>query len=123
MREMIARLLAPEYDIVGTASNGSEAVDSVAELRPDVVLLDISMPGMTGIEVARRLQSLGSAPKVLFLSQYAEEDIVNAAIDTGASGYVTKLCAAEELIPALRAISSGKTYWPASVASRVRPPE
>jgi DNA-binding NarL/FixJ family response regulator len=118
MRDCIVELLATEFEIVGVAADGRQALDSVDELRPDVVILDIAMPKMSGIEVARALKGRRTPPKVLFLSDYDEGALAEAALDCGAVGYVTKPRAAEELIPALHAVTGGK----ASVSKAISDP-
>jgi len=100
----------PELQVVGEAANGEEALHLAGEYQPDVVLLDIGMPGMDGIEVTRRLVKLSPKIRVLILSVYEDESLLREAIKAGASGYVIKRAAEEELISAIRAVSRGDMY-------------
>src|SRR5262245_51971742 len=86
----VERLLADEFDVVGTASDGPAALRAAARLDPDVVVLDISMPDLDGIEVARRLKAAGSRAKVVLLTVHDDPDLVRAALAAGALGYVLK---------------------------------
>jgi DNA-binding NarL/FixJ family response regulator len=87
----------PELQIVGEASDGLEAVQKTQELRPDMVLLDVGLPSLCGIEAARQLQRLSSESKVLFVSQESCPDVVQEALSTGACGYVVKKYASDLL--------------------------
>ena len=97
-------ILARECVIVGTASDGKSALEAAARLRPDVIVLDISMPDMCGLDVIARLHEVGSEAAVVFLTIHGEEEIVRAARETGAAGYVLKPRLAADLpVAALRA--------------------
>jgi DNA-binding NarL/FixJ family response regulator len=98
------------------ASDGLEAVQIAPELTPDLVLLDIGLPNLNGIEVAHRLCKTVPGAKVIFLSQETDEEVVRAALSTGAKGYVVKIDAESELLPAIEAVLRGETF----VSSRVR---
>jgi DNA-binding NarL/FixJ family response regulator len=100
-----------EVEVVGTASSGEEAVDLVGVLRPDVVLLDLRLPGMHGLEVLSRLRESGPHPKVLVLTVHDDTDIVVQAVRGGAQGYVLKDASQEELLGAIRRVGSGNTYF------------
>lgn len=93
----------PEFQIVSEASDGLEAVEKAGELRPDVVLLDVGMPDLSGIEAAERIRQVSPESKIVFVSQNASEEVISAALAAGAEGYVLKLNAATELIPAIAA--------------------
>lgn len=99
--ERIRRLLEPEFEIVGAVGDGETLLCSARDLTPDVVVVDVSMPGMSGIEAARRLRQDLPSVKVVFLSNHSEWAVVSAALAAGACGYVVKLWAAEELAPAI----------------------
>jgi DNA-binding NarL/FixJ family response regulator len=108
-----ARLLfqaRPEWQVVAEASDGSEAVQKAEELKPDLVLLDIGLPKLSGIEAARRIRQLSPSSKIVFLSQNNDRDIVRAALSTGALGYVHKTDAQSELVPAVDAVLWGKQF-------------
>lgn len=100
----------PELEFVGEASNGEEAFQLASKIQPDIVLLDIGMPIMDGIEVTRRLKKVAPQIKVLILSVYEDESLLREAIKAGASGYVIKRGAEEELISAIRAVIRGDLY-------------
>jgi DNA-binding NarL/FixJ family response regulator len=103
-------VLGDEFDIVGTAENGKQAVDLVTQLAPDVLVLDIAMPVVNGIEAACRLKKLGSCARVVFLTIHTDPDFVDAARSAGALGYVLKEHLAKELAPAIRAVMQGNTF-------------
>ena len=116
LREALAEMLAkePEMEIAGEAGSGREALEQVEALRPDVLVLDIGLPDMSGIEVARRLRL--SKTKVLMLSAYADKRFVREALKAGAMGYVSKGAAGDELANAVRAIARGDSYLSPEVA-------
>jgi DNA-binding response OmpR family regulator len=95
---------------ISEASNGLEAVQKVQELVPDLILLDIGLPDLNGIEVARRVRKLCPLAKILFLSQETSADIVEVALNTGAQGYVHKSHAASELRLAVETVRRGRTF-------------
>ena len=99
-RLQVRRLLGHrrEWQIAGEACDGREAIQKAEELRPDVVLMDISMPGMNGIEAARFIQQLSPTSSIIFLTQHADDDIRTAALTAGVQGYVLKANAARELV-------------------------
>src|SRR5215467_3576874 len=111
-RRHICSLLTtqPEIQVIAEVSDGMEAVQKAQELRPDVVLLDIGLPLLNGIEVARRIRCLSPHSKVLFISQETSDDIVLAALATKAAGYIVKADSGSELITALEAILRGENY-------------
>jgi len=110
MRRAIANLLEGEFDIIGAAENGQRAVELVPVLCPDIIVLDICMPVLNGIEAAAQLRSSGSAPKIVFLTVNDDPDFVDAALATGALGYVLKCSASEDLIPAIHQAVDGKRF-------------
>jgi len=110
---MIARAaaaLTPRCVVVGTAHNGAEALDAVGTLRPDVVVLDISMPGMTGLEVASTLRQQGSTAAVVFLTVHDDEDFLHAAQAAGGTGYVVKRRLVSDLIVAVQEARAGRSF-------------
>ncbi len=105
----------PGLSVVGRAGNGKEAVASVAALDPDVVLMDISMPEMDGIEATRRIKKLSGTSRVLVLSMYNNKEFVRELMAAGASGYLLKNAGHEELHQAIRSVAEGRTYLAAEV--------
>jgi DNA-binding NarL/FixJ family response regulator len=108
-----------EFAVVGEAASGSEALALTAELRPDVVVLDLSMPGMNGLEVASRLRASSPATRVLILSMHDNAEYVLESVRAGAHGYLLKDTAATELRDAIRAVCAGESYFSPPVASRL----
>lgn len=97
-------------EVVGEASDGHAAVTLTSELDPDVVVVDLSMPGMTGAEVTTRLRQLSPERKILALTVHEDRSYLRMLLEAGAAGYVLKRAAAEELVHAIRAVSAGGTY-------------
>src|SRR3954454_9415556 len=108
--EGLSRLLAADYDIVGTASNGRDLLKQAQSLRPDVIVLDVAMPELNGIEAARQLTQILPKTKLVFVTQQLDRDYVRAAFQTGASAYVAKQSASTELLAAMRRAIHGKYY-------------
>ena len=100
----------PDLEVVGEAADGHEILSLASELRPEVVLLDISMPGLSGIEVTRRLKEILPDARVLILTFHEDESLLQEAIRAGAAGYIVKRAAESELIDAIRAIWRGDLY-------------
>lgn len=113
VRQGLKRLLdrVPEIEVVGEASDGLEALNSVKELQPDVLLLDIEMPIMDGIEVARRLQEANIKVRILILSAYDDREYVRALLDIGVSGYLVKGEAPGKIVEAVRGVAQGQKGW------------
>ncbi|MFD8508743.1 response regulator [Streptomyces sp. NPDC003631] len=97
----------PETEVVGEAAHGAEAVRKTAELRPDVVLMDVRMPGMDGIEATRRIAAQGDRSRVLVLTTFDLDEYVHAALRAGASGFLLKDARPEELLAGIRAVAIG----------------
>ncbi|MGQ5638923.1 MULTISPECIES: response regulator [unclassified Streptomyces] len=97
----------PETEVVGEAAHGAEAVRKTAELRPDVVLMDVRMPGMDGIEATRRIVAAGDRSRVLVLTTFDLDEYVHAALRAGASGFLLKDARPEELLAGIRAVAVG----------------
>jgi len=104
--------------IVAEVSDGLAAFQKAAELRPDLIRLDIGLPKLNGIEAARRIRELSPSPKILFVSQQSSLDLVQAALDTGATGYVLKQDAGSQLLTAVNAVLDGQTFVSRSFADR-----
>ncbi|MEU2427437.1 response regulator transcription factor [Streptomyces sp. NPDC007851] len=97
----------PETEVVGEAAHGTEAVRMAAELRPDVVLMDVRMPGMDGIEATRRITAAGDRSRVLVLTTFDLDEYVHAALRAGASGFLLKDARPDELLAGIRAVAVG----------------
>lgn len=118
------------FDVVGEAADGAEAVDMAGELTPDVILMDVTMPELDGVEATRLVKAANPAIRVIMLTMHADQEVLAAAIRSGASGYLVKDCSTEEIADAIRAAVSGDTTLSpalaASMLSEVRkldPPE
>jgi DNA-binding NarL/FixJ family response regulator len=109
----------PGFEIVGEAGSGGEALALASELRPDVVLLDISMPDQSGLEIAGRIQEVPGSTRVLILSMHSNAEYVLESVRAGAHGYILKDTAATELREAIRAVCRGESYFSPPVASRL----
>jgi DNA-binding NarL/FixJ family response regulator len=109
----------PAFVIVAEAEDGPSVLALAAELRPDLILLDLNLPILNGIEVTRQLCASPPAPRILILSAYDDEDYVMAALTAGASGYLLKTAHATEVVAAIHAVARGEVVLDASVASRV----
>ena len=107
------------FEVVGEAGNGVEALAEATRLRPDVVLMDLRMPEMGGVEATRRLRETTPAAQVLVLTTYDTDDDVLPAVEAGATGYLLKDAPREELVRAVRAASRGESVLSPSVAGRV----
>jgi len=102
--------LGTEFTIVGTAHNGEQAVREVGRLDPDIVVLDINMPLLNGLEAARQLRDLHPRTKILFLTIHEQSEYIAAAFAAGALGYVTKRHLASDLSQAVREVAEGRTF-------------
>src|SRR5215471_7910758 len=109
-------LVQERLQIVGEATDGPEALQQVQELQPDLILLDIGLPTSNGIEVARRIRDVSPKSRILFLSENRSPDIVEAALSTGAGGYVVKSVAASELLRAVNMVLEGGRFVSSNVA-------
>ena len=100
----------PSFHLVGLASDGLEVVLKATELRPDLILMDINLPKLSGIEATRKICELPAPPKIFFMSQDLDPDVVRAAFRAGGIGYLAKLDAESELFAAIEAVMSGKCF-------------
>jgi DNA-binding NarL/FixJ family response regulator len=117
LREALRTVLAAECDVVGEASNGEQAVALAAQLKPQVVVMDLGMPGIGGLAAAHRIRKESPACKVLVLSQYDDEEyVLEALTEAGAAGYLVKTDAASELLAAVHAVHAGARYLSPSIA-------
>jgi two-component system response regulator NreC len=106
-------------EVVGEAAQGREAVEAALRLRPDVVLMDIEMPEMSGLEATRRIVEAGPGVKVLVLTLYDDEEVIASCLDAGASGYVLKDGPAAQLVYAIEAVQQGKRYLSPGALTKV----
>jgi DNA-binding NarL/FixJ family response regulator len=111
----IRSLLCKDFEVVGTVDNGRDAVAEVRRLDPDVLVIDISMPVMDGLQAASQLHRRSCRTKVVFLTVHEDRDYVDAALAVGASGYVTKSHVTSDLVPAIREAIVGHTYVSKSI--------
>ncbi len=115
LRALLER--AGDIHVLGEASNGQEGVELTKELKPDVVIMDIMMPRLNGIQAAEHMQSMKLSAQVLLLSMYSEEGLIHQALQSGAKGYVLKTSVSEELLQAVRTVARGETYLSATISS------
>jgi len=111
-RRFLKTLLAvtPEWQLSGEAINGADALRKAQELQPDLVLLDLDLPDVSGIDLARQLQIVVPNAKIVFLTAESSSDIANAALSTGALGYLLKSKVVSELLPALKSVFSDNRF-------------
>jgi DNA-binding NarL/FixJ family response regulator len=105
----------PEWRVIAEASDGREAIQKAEEFKPDLIVLDIGLPNLNGIEAARQIRQLSPSSKIVFLSQNNDLDVVRAALDTGAQGYVYKTDARSDLLPAIHAVLRGEQFVSSSL--------
>jgi DNA-binding NarL/FixJ family response regulator len=108
--EAATTLLAPHFDVVGTVSDGGTLVSDALRLNPDVIVADITMPVLSGIDAVRKLRQMGSSARLVFLTIHSEEEFMNACKAEGALGYVLKTKMKTQLIPAILAALAGESY-------------
>ena len=106
----LRKLVEADYDVVGTVEDGRTLVEAAQKLRPDLILLDISMPLLNGLEAARQLRTLVPDSKIIFLTMHASPAYATEAFQAGASGYLLKHSAAEELSQAIKSVLQGRHY-------------
>jgi DNA-binding NarL/FixJ family response regulator len=109
--------LEDEFELVGTVSDGQDLAEAARNLDPDVIVVDISMPVMNGLDAVRQLVNEGTSAKIVFLTMHADEQLMAEAFRCGGSGYVLKQSAGEELITAIRQVLAGHEYVPPLVAA------
>lgn len=111
-------LLAEEFELLGTVGNGHDLVEAVHRLNPDVIIVDISMPGLNGFDAIRRIKENGNRSKVIFLTMHDDDTLVEEAFRCGGSGYVLKQAAGEELVEAIKQVAQGNRYVTPLVKSK-----
>jgi len=117
LKSLLAR--HPQFDIVGEAGSAREALEQVVTLRPDVVVMDIRLPGTSGIEACEQIVNQFPGTKVIMLTSYAEDELLFSAIRAGASGYILKQIGSDDLIKALEAVGRGEALLDPAVTQRV----
>ena len=124
LRELLAR--EEEFQVIASVADGAEAIEAVERLDPDVLIVDVVMPQMTGLEVADRLRRRGPRPRIVVLSAHDDDEYVVEALRAGADGYVVKAAWMAELTAAVRAVAAGQRFVGATLAERAaalqRPP-
>jgi DNA-binding NarL/FixJ family response regulator len=110
IRNEIVQLLRRKFDVLEAVSDGPEFLEAVDRLKPDLCVLDISMPKMSGIEVAQRIKRSDAQMKIVFLTLHDDSDFRAAALETGAEGYVTKARMGRELLPAIKEVLAGRKF-------------
>lgn len=110
MRDTVEHLLESEFDIVGAVAGGEELLKAESETDPDVCVLDISMPKVSGIDAANRLRDKGSRTRIIFLTVHEDPDFLQAALGTGARGYVLKSRIVSDLSQAIRSVLGGELF-------------
>ncbi len=108
--ELCKRLLENDFEVVGTVSDGRAMVRAASELKPDVIILDIAMPVLNGLDAGRQVKRMLPAVKLIYLTMNPDADVAAEAFARGASGYLVKTCAATEMVQAVREVLRGKTY-------------
>jgi len=103
-------LLSAYFDVVGTAADGAALVAEAGRLHPDVIVTDISMPILNGIDAVHKLQESGSTAKFVFVTVHSEGEFVDACMEVGVVGYVHKACIRHNLVPAIKAVLDGQSY-------------
>ena len=121
VRTGITRILndAPGIFVVGEAASGEEALEVVRKKAPDVLLMDVSMPGIGGLEATRKLVQSDPSLKVIVVSVHADEPYPSRMLQAGATGYLTKGCAVDEIVAAIKAVSMGERYIGADIAQKL----
>lgn len=120
-RRFISTALAkePSFEVVGEVSDGLTAAERAEDLQPDVVLLDIGLPGLNGIEAAKRIRKTAPRAKIVFVSQQSSPELVQAALAVGGSGYVLKSDAGNDLLKAISAVLNGETFLSRALRGKI----
>jgi len=116
-------LLQDQFDLLGTVNNGEELIDSTIRLNPEIIIVDISMPVLNGFDAVRRIRKEGNEAKVIFLTMHDDDALVTEAFRCGASAYVLKQAAGEELVTAIREVANGNKYISPLIANKSSEPD
>ncbi|HEX4922187.1 MAG TPA: response regulator transcription factor [Candidatus Bathyarchaeia archaeon] len=117
--ELCKGLLEPEFDVVGVVCNGHDLVRAAGELKPDVIVLDIAMPVLNGLDAGKQVKEALHAVKLVYLTMNTDPELALEAFNRGASGYLLKSCAASEMVLAIREVLRGKTYLSPTLKEKV----
>lgn len=116
MLERVRTILEPEFEVVRTVGNGQALIEAYAELNPDVLVVDISMPLLNGLDAVRKIMESGARPRVVFLTVHEDPDIIPLCLEAGASGFVVKSSLASDLIRAVRLALVNRTFISPTIA-------
>jgi DNA-binding NarL/FixJ family response regulator len=117
MLAQTARLVGEQHEVVGTVTNGLDLLEAAARLKPDLIVLDISMPGLDGLEAARRLKQAGCPSRLVFLTVHEDADYANEALALGADAYVVKSRVATDLMAAISEALAGRKFISSTIRS------
>lgn len=117
LRELLSR--EPDFEVVGEAAEGRDAIRRIGELTPDLVLMDLSMPGVTGIDATREIRRRNPDIKIVALTVHTDESYIHASLEAGANGYVSKSSSRDELVAAIRNVLNGKLHLSPEMMDKV----
>jgi DNA-binding NarL/FixJ family response regulator len=117
--ELCKKLLEPEFDVVGTVANGHDLLHAAVKLKPDVIVVDIAMPVLNGLDAGKQVKEALHGVKLVYLTMNTDPELAREAFDRGASGYLLKTCAASEMVLAVREVLRGKTYLSPTLKEKV----
>ena len=121
MAELCQKILESEFDVVGTVGDGRELLHTAVKVKPDVVLLDIGMPVLNGLDAGKQLRNLLPTVKLVYLTMVTDPDVALEAFHRGASGFLLKTCAAAEMVSAVRAALRGNSYLSPDLKEKITP--
>lgn len=108
--DRVVSMLAAEFSVIGAVTDGEQLVEAEATLHPDVLVVDVSMPKLSGLEATEQIRRRGSHAAVVCLTAHGEDEVLEAALEAGVLGYVNKTCLAHDLVPAIRAALQGRRF-------------
>jgi len=114
--ELCKKLLEPEYEVIGTVGDGRALVRAAAELKPDVILIDVAMPILNGLDAGQQIKEMLPAAKLIYLTMNPDAEITAEAFRRGAAGYLLKTCAASEMVACVREVLRGRTYMSSHIS-------
>jgi len=113
--ELCKKLLEPEYEVIGTVGDGRALVRAAADMKPDVIVIDVAMPILNGLDAGQQVKEMLPAVKLIYLTMNPDTDLTAEAFRRGAAGYLLKTCAASEMVTCVREVLRGKTYMSAHI--------